>query len=52
MKHNSIDANSTTQPCKKDEETIGKIKLCILTIMTFIRETYRTCLDMDKEVGY
>jgi len=30
MKHNSVNANSTTQPWKKDKENIGKIKLCIL----------------------
>jgi hypothetical protein len=51
MKHNYANANSTTQPWKKDEENIGKIKLCILTIMTFIREAYETCPYMDKEVG-
>jgi hypothetical protein len=51
MKHNYANANSTAQPWKKDEENIGKNKLCILTIMTFIREAYETCPDMDKKVG-
>jgi hypothetical protein len=51
MKHNYANSNSTTKPWKKDEENIGKIKLFILTIMTFIREAYKTCPDMDKEVG-
>jgi hypothetical protein len=51
MKHNYANANSTTQTWKKDEENIGKIKLCILTIMTFIIEAYETCSHMDKKVG-
>ena len=50
MKHNSANSNSTTQPWKK-EENMGKIKLRILTIMTFIIEAYETCSHMDKKVG-
>jgi len=51
MKHNYVNANSTTKPWKKDEDNIGKIKLCVLTTMNFIREAYESCPYMDKEVG-
>jgi hypothetical protein len=51
MKHNSVNFNYETQPWQNDEDNIGKIKLHVPTIMTFIREEYETCLDVDKEVG-